>query len=184
MFLFIIYPDQSVSLLAMSVIRLVKRTPKSAFTNVMNSGWRWGEPEYFSSKLYGADVGMAFWDLGSRNAKETILLTHGEPSWSYLYRRMIDPLLAEGYRVVLFDQRGCGKSTPRGSLEGNDTPSLVADCEALRRCFAASLARPTALPFESRLVGCRHLGVERWDLVLGGSWGVTLALAYAARQPI
>lgn len=68
-------------------------------------------------------------------------------------RRYFDP---ERYRIVLFDQRGCGKSTPHSRLENNTTQDLVADIERLRE----------------------HLGVERWQ-VFGGSWGSTLALAYA-----
>jgi proline iminopeptidase len=62
--------------------------------------------------------------------------------------------------VVLFDQRGCGKSTPHAELRENTTPDLVADIERLRE----------------------HLGVDRW-LVFGGSWGSTLALAYAETHP-
>lgn len=69
------------------------------------------------------------------------------------HRRFFDP---KHYRIILLDQRGCGASTPRGCLLENDTQSLVADLEVLRK----------------------HLGIEQW-LVLGGSWGVTLALAYA-----
>lgn len=64
------------------------------------------------------------------------------------------------YRIILFDQRGCGQSTPAGSLEKNTTPDLVADLEQLRR----------------------HLQVRRWH-VFGGSWGSTLALAYAQKHP-
>jgi proline iminopeptidase len=64
------------------------------------------------------------------------------------------------YRVVLFDQRGCGRSTPTASLEENTTWDLVADIERLRE----------------------HLGIERW-MVFGGSWGSTLALAYAQKHP-
>ncbi len=64
------------------------------------------------------------------------------------------------YRVTGFDQRGCGRSTPRGETRHNTTAHLIADIEALRR----------------------HLGVDRW-LVVGGSWGATLALAYACRHP-
>ena len=64
------------------------------------------------------------------------------------------------YRVVLFDQRGCGKSTPHASLERNTTWHLVGDIEALRE----------------------HLGIDRWQ-VFGGSWGSTLALAYAQAHP-
>ena len=64
------------------------------------------------------------------------------------------------YRMVLFDQRGSGRSTPHAELAGNTTWDLVADIEALRR----------------------HLGIERWQ-VFGGSWGSTLALAYAQAHP-
>ena len=67
---------------------------------------------------------------------------------------LLDP---RAYRIVLFDQRGCGRSTPHAELEDNTTWDLVADIERLRT----------------------HLGIERWQ-VFGGSWGSTLALAYAA----
>ena len=88
------------------------------------------------------------------------LFLHGGPGAGCAQRHagFFDPA---HYRVVLFDQRGCGRSTPKGCLEGNDTPSLVADCEALRE----------------------HLGVDDWSVVLGGSWGTTLALAYACAHP-
>ena len=80
---------------------------------------------------------------------------------SPLQRRFFDPAT---YRVVLFDQRGCGRSTPhvatRDPDEHNTTWHLVADMEALRE----------------------HLGIERWQL-FGGSWGATLALAYAQTHP-
>ena len=78
----------------MSVISVVKRTPAEALRNVV--GWEWGEPAFFTSRLFNADVRVAYWDLGPEEAKETILLTHGEPSWSYLNRRMINPLLKKG----------------------------------------------------------------------------------------
>jgi proline iminopeptidase len=72
-------------------------------------------------------------------------------------RRYHDP---ERYRIVLFDQRGCGRSLPHASLEGNTTWDLVDDMERLRI----------------------HLGIGRWQL-FGGSWGSTLALAYAETHP-
>ncbi len=72
-------------------------------------------------------------------------------------RRYHDP---RAYRIVLFDQRGCGRSTPHASLEENTTWHLVDDIERLRE----------------------HLGIERWQ-VFGGSWGSTLALAYAETYP-
>ena len=72
-------------------------------------------------------------------------------------RRMFDPAL---YRPIIFDQRGSGLSRPHGSLENNDLQSLIGDMERIRQ----------------------HYGVERW-LVYGGSWGSTLALAYAEAHP-
>ena len=87
------------------------------------------------------------------------LFLHGGPGggcqpWN---RRLFDP---EHYRVVLFDQRGCGRSTPHGGLTANTTWHLVADMERLRK----------------------HLRIDRW-LLFGGSWGSTLAIAYAQRHP-
>jgi len=92
------------------------------------------------------------------DGKPAVLL-HGGPGAGLipLYRQAFDP---EKYRVVLFDQRGCGKSTPRGELRENTTWDIVADIERLRE----------------------HLGIDRW-LVFGGSWGGTLALAYAQTHP-
>ena len=72
-------------------------------------------------------------------------------------RRYHDPAR---YRIILFDQRGCGRSLPHASLEANTTWHLVADMERLRT----------------------HLGIERWQL-FGGSWGSTLSLAYAQTHP-
>jgi proline iminopeptidase len=73
------------------------------------------------------------------------------------HRRLFDP---ERFRAVLFDQRGCGRSRPKGGRENNTTAHLIADMEAIRAKF----------------------GLERW-LVVGGSWGATLALAYAQAHP-
>src|SRR5258708_39018207 len=72
-------------------------------------------------------------------------------------RRFFDPAR---YRIVLFDQRGCGQSAPHAELRANTTWHLVADMEALRS----------------------HLSIDRWQ-VFGGSWGSTLALAYAQAHP-
>jgi proline iminopeptidase len=87
------------------------------------------------------------------------LFVHGGPGagCDVRARRFFDP---KRYRIVLFDQRGCGRSRPHASLEDNTTWHLVADIEALRR----------------------QLGIERW-LVFGGSWGSTLSLAYAQAHP-
>ena len=88
-----------------------------------------------------------------------VLFLHGGPGggtqpW---HRRFFDPLR---YRIILFDQRACGRSTPHASLEHNTTWDLVEDMEILRQ----------------------ELAIERWVL-FGGSWGSTLALAYAERYP-
>ncbi|OIQ67862.1 proline iminopeptidase [mine drainage metagenome] len=101
------------------------------------------------------DGHSVYWELcGSPRGKPAVFL-HGGPGsgCSPDHRRLFDP---ERYCVLLFDQRGCGRSTPHASLENNTTWDLVADMERLRAL----------------------LGVERW-LVFGGSWGSTLALAYA-----
>jgi len=95
---------------------------------------------------------------GNPKGKPAVFL-HGGPGGGVSpdYRRYFDP---EIYRIVLFDQRGAGQSTPHASLEENTTWDLVADIERLRK----------------------HLGIDRW-LVFGGSWGSTLALAYAETHP-
>ena len=87
------------------------------------------------------------------------LFLHGGPGSHTrpIHRRFFDP---QCYRIVLFDQRGCGQSSPPGCTEENTTRHLVDDMEALRR----------------------HLGLDR-ALLFGGSWGCTLALAYAAAHP-
>ena len=84
-----------------------------------------------------------------------VVFVHGGPGSQSrpAHRRFFDPEL---YRIILFDQRGCGQSTPLGSLAFNTTAHLVADMDKLRR----------------------HLEIDRW-LLFGGSWGCTLSLAYA-----
>lgn len=95
---------------------------------------------------------------GNPQGKPVVFL-HGGPGGGLVpdYRRYFDPA---AYRVVLFDQRGSGKSTPHANLEENTTWHLVADIERLRE----------------------HLGIETW-MVFGGSWGSTLSLAYAETHP-
>jgi len=99
-----------------------------------------------------------FEECGNPQGKPAVVL-HGGPGGgiSPFLRQMHDP---QAYRIVLFDQRGCGQSTPHAAIEENTTWHLVDDMEALR---------------------C-HLGIERWQ-VAGGSWGSTLALAYAEAHP-
>ncbi|HEY5783028.1 MAG TPA: prolyl aminopeptidase, partial [Lysobacter sp.] len=95
---------------------------------------------------------------GNPQGKPVVIL-HGGPGGgcSPKMRRFHDP---SKYRIVLFDQRGSGRSTPHADLVDNTTWDLVADIETLRA----------------------KLGIERWQ-VFGGSWGSTLALAYAQRHP-
>jgi proline iminopeptidase len=99
-----------------------------------------------------------FEESGNPKGKPVVFL-HGGPGFGTEpnHRRFFDP---NAYRIVLFDQRGCGKSTPHASLEENTTWHLVEDIEKLRV----------------------ELGIERWQ-VFGGSWGSTLALAYAETHP-
>ncbi len=105
--------------------------------------------------LETGDGHSVYWELcGNPQGKPAVFL-HGGPGagCSVDHRRLFDP---ERYCVLLFDQRGCGRSTPSALLENNTTWDLVADMERLRTL----------------------LGFEQW-LVFGGSWGSTLALAYA-----
>ena len=96
-----------------------------------------------------------YYEQAGNPAGKPALVLHGGPGGgiSPFLRQMHDPA---HYRIVLFDQRGCGQSTPYAELAENTTWDLVADMERLRQ----------------------HLGIERWQVV-GGSWGSTLALAYA-----
>src|SRR6185295_17700655 len=97
-------------------------------------------------------------EYGNPRGKPLVFL-HGGPGAGCRpkHRRYFDP---RRWRVVLFDQRGCGRSRPHAELRENTTWDLVADIEKLRE----------------------HLGIERWA-VFGGSWGSTLALAYAETHP-
>ena len=101
---------------------------------------------------------LYFEESGNPKGKPVVFV-HGGPGGGTegKQRRFFDPA---AYRIVLFDQRGCGKSTPFASLEHNTTWDLVADMETLRA----------------------HLGIEKWQ-VFGGSWGSTLGLAYAQTHP-
>ncbi|GLY63435.1 prolyl aminopeptidase [Amycolatopsis taiwanensis] len=110
------------------------------------------------------DGNHMYWEVYGNPDGKPAAVVHGGPGSgkSTGLRRYFDP---ERYRVVLFDQRGCGRSTPHASdpdtdMSVNTTEHLIADMELLRE----------------------HLGIERW-LLLGGSWGSTLILAYAQRHP-
>ncbi len=96
--------------------------------------------------------------MGNPRGKAALFL-HGGPGAGAgaVHRRFFDP---DFWRVVIFDQRGAGRSRPMGSLAQNTTQDLVSDIDTLRR----------------------HLGIDRW-ILFGGSWGSTLALAYAQTHP-
>ncbi|MDX2424600.1 MAG: prolyl aminopeptidase [Amphritea sp.] len=88
-----------------------------------------------------------------------VLFIHGGPGGgtSGTHRKFFDP---EKYRIILFDQRGCGQSTPHAELTGNTTQNLISDIEQIRE----------------------HLNIDQW-LLFGGSWGSTLSLLYAESYP-
>lgn len=114
---------------------------------------------YETGMLDVGDGHQVYWErCGTRGAKPAVFV-HGGPGGgcSPDHRRLFDP---ERYDIMLFDQRGCGRSTPHAELEANTTWHLVADMERLRAM----------------------MGAERW-LVFGGSWGSTLGLAYAETHP-
>ncbi len=113
----------------------------------------------FTGRLAVTDEHELAYDLCANPDGIPLLFLHGGPGSGAApkYRRMFDPAV---FNLVLFDQRGCGRSTPHLDLTANTTAHLVADIEALRS----------------------HLGIERW-IVFGPSWGSTLALAYAQAHP-
>jgi proline iminopeptidase len=114
---------------------------------------------YDTGMLKVSDLHTLYYEQsGNPNGKPVVFL-HGGPGGGTnpKCRRFFDPAV---YRIVLFDQRGCGKSTPHAELHENTTWNLVNDIERIRG----------------------HLGIDRWQ-VFGGSWGSTLALAYAQTHP-
>lgn len=114
---------------------------------------------YDSGWLDTEDGHRLYWELSGNPKGKPAVFIHGGPGGgiaSY-HRQLFDP---ERYKVLLFDQRGCGRSKPHASLDNNTTWHLVADIERLRKMA----------------------GVDQW-LVFGGSWGSTLALAYAQTHP-
>ncbi|MBC86481.1 MAG: prolyl aminopeptidase [Bdellovibrionaceae bacterium] len=109
--------------------------------------------------LQVSDTHRIFFErCGNENGTPVVFL-HGGPGGgiSPLYRRFFDP---EKYHIILFDQRGAGKSTPHAELKENTTWDLVGDIESLREKF----------------------GIDKWH-VFGGSWGSTLAMIYAIKHP-
>ena len=116
--------------------------------------------EPYAAGWLDAGDGHRIWHEQSGNPSGApVVFLHGGPGSSTNpdHRRFFDPAF---YRIVLVDQRGCGRSTPSGEVRANTTPHLVDDLERVRL----------------------ELGVGRW-LLFGGSWGSTLALAYAQARP-
>jgi proline iminopeptidase len=114
---------------------------------------------YHTGFLKVSDLHSIYYEEAGNPQGQPIVFLHGGPGGGTgpAQRRFFDP---QFYRIILFDQRGCGKSTPFAELLENTTWDLVEDIEKLRR----------------------SLGIERW-VVFGGSWGSTLALAYATQHP-
>lgn len=114
---------------------------------------------YRTGRLKVSDLHEVYFEECGNPAGKPALVLHGGPGGgiSAFLRQGHDPAR---YRIILFDQRGCGQSTPHASLEANTTWDLIGDIEKLRT----------------------HLGLQRWQVV-GGSWGSTLALAYAITHP-
>jgi proline iminopeptidase len=114
---------------------------------------------YDGGMLVVSPVHTIYYEQCGNREGQPVVFLHGGPGGGVVpeYRRFFDPA---HYRIVLFDQRGSGKSKPHASLEDNTTWHLVSDIEKLRE----------------------HLGIDSW-MVFGGSWGSTLALAYAQTHP-
>src|SRR5580658_10068548 len=139
---------------------LFHRVPAAYTIAVMPRGDLFPEIGPFETGYLPLSAGhVMYWEQVGSPRGRPVLFLHGGPGAGAgaVHRRFFDP---DFWRVVIFDQRGAGRSRPLGSLADNTTGDLVADIERLRR----------------------HVGVERWVL-FGGSWGSTLALAYAQAYP-
>lgn len=114
---------------------------------------------YQSGMLQVSPIHQIYYEVSGNPHGKTVVYLHGGPGagTTPTARGFFNP---KKYRIVLFDQRGCGKSLPYGCIEENTTWDLVADMEVLRQ----------------------FLGIDKWQ-VFGGSWGSTLALAYAQTHP-
>src|SRR5262245_2993545 len=124
----------------------------------MRTMYNFAEP-FDEGMLAVSPIHTLYYEQSGNPQGKPVVFLHGGPGGGTVpeYRGFFDPA---AYRIVMFDQRGSGKSTPYASLEENTTWDVVADIERLRE----------------------HLGIERW-VVFGGSWGSTLALAYAETHP-
>lgn len=114
---------------------------------------------YDHGKLPLDGIHTMYWEQSGNPEGIPVLFLHGGPGAGATpgHRRFFDPAY---YRIVIFDQRGAGRSTPLGELKDNTTPLLIRDIEKLRH----------------------HLGIKQW-LIFGGSWGSTLSLAYGEAHP-
>ena len=114
---------------------------------------------YDSGMLQLDALHTMYWEQSGNPSGVPILFLHGGPGAGSTpaHRQFFDPVY---YRIVIFDQRGSGRSIPLGEIRDNTTPHLIHDIETLRQ----------------------HLGIEKW-LIFGGSWGSTLALAYGEAHP-
>lgn len=114
---------------------------------------------YQTGMLQVSDLHQIYYEQSGNPQGKPVVFLHGGPGGGSipLYRQYFNP---DRWRIIIFDQRGCGKSTPHAELRENTTWHLVADIETLRT----------------------HLGIEQW-VVFGGSWGSTLSLAYSQTHP-
>src|SRR5262249_6032471 len=114
---------------------------------------------YVKGSLRVDDIHTLYWEESGNPQGVPVVFLHGGPGAGATptHRRFFDP---EVWRIVIFDQRGAGRSHPLGETRTNTTQLLIQDIEALRR----------------------ERGIERWH-VFGGSWGSTLAIAYAEEHP-
>lgn len=121
--------------------------------------YSYAEP-FSSGMLKVSEIHTMYWEVSGNKNGKTALVLHGGPGGGSapFYRGFFDP---EVYKIVLIDQRGSGKSTPHACLEENTTWDLIEDIEKLRK----------------------HLEIEKWHTVFGGSWGSTLSLSYAETHP-
>jgi haloalkane dehalogenase len=136
------------------------RTPDDAFALLEDFPY---EPHYYTTHLFcedGVSIRMAYIDQGPKDAAETLLLMHGEPSWSYLYRRMIPMLTKQGYRIIAPDLVGFGRS---------DKPVNDSDYSYERH-----------IAWLSDLV-CNHLDLRGLTAVFQ-DWGGLLGLRVAANH--
>jgi len=138
--------------------RVTTRTRHKSIKPGLRSLYPAAEPYNSGMLRVAAEHEIYFEECGNPQGKPVVFV-HGGPGagCDNRARRFFDP---DAYRIVLFDQRGCGRSKPHASLVDNTTWHLVADMEQLRR----------------------HLGIDSWQ-VFGGSWGSTLGLAYAQTHP-